>query len=236
MEETINLKEIFYSLKKRIALIVGVIFTFLILAAIFTFFIATPRYEASTQILVNQAQNDEQPITVNELQSNREFINTYNVIITSPIILETVIQETGIDTSVEDLQSQISVSAEGESQVVILSVEDEDPQNATTLVNTTAQVFEEEVSNIMNVDNVSILSESQASNTMDPVSPQPLLNMLIALVLGVILGVALAILLEFLDQTIKTEQDVEKTLNMPILGSIPFIVQNDENDKKRSSI
>lgn len=240
MGESISLKELFYVLKKRLVLIFLIALSALILSSIYTFFVATPQYEASTQILVNQTQNNEQPITTNELQSNREIINTYNVIITSPSILEIVLEETGLNRSIGELQSQINVSAEGESQVVTLSVTDPSPQNANLLSNTIARVFEQEITNIMNIDNVSILAESQLSDISNPISPTPILNMIIALFLGGVLGIVLAFLKEFLDQTVKTEQDVENILNIPILGSISVIDKEmDEvgvnNSKKQKS-
>lgn len=230
MEDTISLKEIFYIFKKRLTLIVVVTLIAIASSAIFTFFIATPQYQASTQILINQTQENEQPITSSELQSNRELINTYNVIMTSPIILESVIEETGIDRGVSGLQGQITVSSEEESQVVTLAVEDSNPDLASNLANTIAQTFEEEVVNIMNIDNVSILSSSQAEDIMSPVSPQPLLNLMVSLVIGLMIGVGLAVLLEFIDQTVKTEQDVEKILGLPILGSISVIDQETEKN------
>lgn len=231
MEETISLKEIIHFLKKRLALIVGVTLIAVVLSAIFTFFLTTPQYQASTQILVNQTQENEQPINATELQSNRELINTYNVIMTSPIILDSVIEETGIDRGVNELQGQITVSSEEESQVVTLSVEDSNPALASDLANTIAQTFEEEVIDIMNIDNVSILSNSQAEDVTNPISPQPLLNLMVSFIIGLMIGVGLALLLEFMDQTVKTEQDVEKLLNLPILGSISIIDQDIENNK-----
>lgn len=232
MEETANLKSMVRILKKRLVVIFSSMIGVIALVAFFTYFIVEPKYEASTQILVNQTQDNEQPITTVELQSNVELINTYNVIMTSPIILDIVLEETGIDSNISELQSKISVLAEGESQVVTLSVLDEDPSRATDLANTTASVFEQEVSSIMNIDNVSILSEAQLADSSEPVSPNPLLNLLIAAVIGLMLGIGISLFKEFIDQTIKTEQDTEKILGLPILGSISVINQDMNEEKK----
>lgn len=226
MEDTINIKEVLQTLKKRIRLILIITLMALILSAIYTFFIATPQYQADTQILINQSQTDDQTISSVELESNRELISTYNVIITSPIILDQVSEELNIDRSASQLQDQISVVAQEDSQVVILSVVDENPQEATLMANTTAEVFEREIPNIMNIDNVSILSESELTNNQSPVSPQPSLNLAVSLIIGLMVGVGMAFILEYTDQSIKLENDVEKYLKLPVLGSISFI--NDE--------
>ncbi|RKD76312.1 capsular polysaccharide biosynthesis protein [Sinobaca qinghaiensis] len=236
MEETISLKEIGQILKKRMKLITVLTLSALMLAVIFTFFIATPQYQASTQILVNQTQQSEQDrSTINVQTDDLELINTYNVIITSPAILDLVLEETNLDTTVSNLQSKITVAAEEQSQVVSLTVEDENPQIASELANTIAEVFEQEVPNIMNIDNVSILSEAQAADSMSPVSPQPSLNFALALAIGLIFGIMLAFLIEFLDQSLKTEQDLEKFLNLPILGSVSIINKELDNEKQANS-
>lgn len=73
----------------------------------------------------------------------------------------------------------------------------------------------------MNVDNVSILSEARLAENPAPIKPNPKLNMAIAFVVGLMTAVGLAFLLEFLDNTIKTEKDVENYLGIAVIGVIP---------------
>ncbi|QDI90468.1 capsular biosynthesis protein [Salicibibacter halophilus] len=228
MEETISLKEIFETLKKRWRMITSITLGAVILSAIISFFIMTPQYEATTQLLVNQGEQEQQDsLEVGDIDTNVELINTYSVIIQSPAILDLVIERTGIDRSYSQLSSQVDVQPEGESQVVTVSVTDPDPRAAVTLVNTVANVFQEEVETIMNIDNVSILASPDLGQVTSPVSPQPTLNMAIAFVVGLMAAVGLAFLLEFLDNTIKNEEDLEKELGLVSLGSIPEIEASD---------
>src|SRR5699024_11495820 len=60
-----------------------------------------------------------------------------------------------------------------------------------------------------------------------PVSPRPVLNIAIAIVLGGMVGVGLAFLLEYLDNSIRTEEDVEKHLGLAVFGSISHIDDED---------
>ena len=94
---------------------------------------------------------------------------------------------------------------------------------AASIANTTAEVFKKEIVTIMNVDNVSILAEATVGENQAPIKPQPLLNIAIALVVGLMAGVGLAFLLEYLDNTVKNEQDIEKLLGLPVLGTIAMI-------------
>ena len=85
----------------------------------------------------------------------------------------------------------------------------------------------------MNVDNVAILAEATISDNPTPIKPQPILNMLIGLVVGLMVGVGLAFLLEYMDNTIKTEQDIENLFNVPVLGVIPIV--SNKTGKQRGS-
>ncbi|UCZ52960.1 capsular biosynthesis protein [Bacillus shivajii] len=223
MEETISLKEIFHTLKKRLKIIIVITAVAVAASAIVSYFMLTPTYQNSTQLLVNQSKEDGQPISQGDLRTNRELINTYNVIITSPRILEPVQEELGLERSVSNLRNQVSVRSEGDSQVVSISVEDTNPAMAVQIANTVATVFQRDIVDIMSVDNVSILSAAELSENPSPVNPNPTLNMAIALVVGLMAGVGLAFLLEFLDNTVKTEDDIEEKLGIPVLAAVSTI-------------
>ncbi|MED3936484.1 YveK family protein [Priestia megaterium] len=223
MEETISLKELFQTLKKRLWLIALITIIAAIVSAVISFFVITPIYESKTQILVNQTKSDQQLYTGNEVQTNIQLINTYNVIIKSPAILDKVKSELDLDRTVEELNNQVTVISAKDSQVVEISVQDPSPHVAAQIANKTAEVFKTQISKIMKVDNVSILSKAEVKDNVSPVKPQPLLNIAIAIVVGLMVGVGLAFLLEYLDNTIKTEQDIETILDLPVIGAITNI-------------
>lgn len=233
MEETISLKELFQTLKKRLSLIIIITAIAAATSGIISYFILTPIYQSSTQILVNQAKSDQQAFNPGEVQTNLQLINTYNVIIKSPTILDKVIQQLDLDMTSGQLNANVTVASEQSSQVVNISVQDEDPKQAAEIANTIATVFQKEIAAIMNVDNVSILSEADLGIDPSPIKPKPVLNIAIALVLGLMAGVGLAFLLEFLDNTIKNEQDIEKHLGLPVLGAITRIdMEQEMKDQK----
>lgn len=218
MEDTIGLKELLETLKKRFLLITLMTMTAVFVSGVVSYFFITPIYQASTQILVNKTQNDQSLYNANEVQTNLQLINTYNVIIKSPAILDKAAQELNMGLTADQLNKKITVSNETNSQVVTLAVQDPNPLTAATIANTIASVFKQQISQIMKVDNVTILSKATITADQTPVKPKPLLNMAIALVVGLMAGVGIAFLLEYFDNTIKNEQDIERVLGLPILG------------------
>ncbi|MGE6829717.1 YveK family protein [Priestia megaterium] len=223
MEETISLRELFTVLRKRLWLIVLITIIAAIVSAVISFFVLTPVYESKTQILVNQAKNDQQLYNPQVVQTNVQLINTYNDIITSPAILDKVVKELKLDESAQSLKGQIQVTSAQDSQVAQIVVQDTSAKRATEIANTTASVFQKQVPKLMNVDNVKILSKAALGENLSPVKPQPLLNVAIAIVVGLMVGVGLSFLLEYLDNTLKTEQDIENILELPVMGVVTTI-------------
>jgi len=220
MEETIRLQSIFKIIRKRLILIVSLTVLAGILAAILSYFILTPVYQASTQILVNQQKNEIEAIQTQDIQANLQLINTYNVIMKSPVILEEVIERLDLEMSASQLAEKITVSNANDSQVISVSVQDEQHFLAVDIANTVAEVFQEEIPVLMNVNNVNILSPAVHLETPNHVKPNEFMNIAIAAVMGIMIGAGLAFLLEYLDTTVKSEQDVEEILGLPLLGIV----------------
>jgi capsular polysaccharide biosynthesis protein len=223
MEETISLKELLDTLKKRLLLIVSITLIAAIVSGVVSYFFLTPIYQASTQILINQAKSEQAVFSPSDVQTNLQLINTYNVIIKSPVILDKVVEDLDLKMTAAELNEKITVASEKDSQVVNVTVQDSDATVAAQIANKTADVFQKEIASIMNVDNVSILAKADVTENPAPIKPRPLLNVAIALVVGLMAGVGIAFLLEYFNNTIKNEQDVEKILGLPILGIIATI-------------
>lgn len=230
MEETISLKELFEILKKRIVLIISITVLAVGMSAVASYFLITPKYQASTQILVSQAATGSITSMLasgNPFDSDSRYIDTYNVILKSPYILDQVKEELSLE---RNLSGQINVSQEGRSQVVTIRVEDASPVLAVEIANVTARVFQREIQYLLKIDNIHILSPAVLSESPTPISPKPNLNMAIAFVVGLMASVGLAFLLEFLNNTLRTEEDIEKLLELPVLGAIPNIDKHHNDD------
>ncbi|WP_341202523.1 YveK family protein [Planomicrobium okeanokoites] len=236
MEETISLQDLFKTIRKRLGLIILLTLLAIIIAGVVSYFLLTPVYETSTEILVNQNPAETGQLINQNIQTDLQLINTYSGIIKSPAILDQVVEELDLDMNSDQLDNNITVSNASQSQIINIAVQDEDPARAVDIANTTVDVFETDIQELMNVDNVSVLSPAVLKENPEPVSPNPLLNMAIAAVVGLMLGVGIAFLLEYLDTTIKNEQDIEEFLGIPVIGVISPILEKAELVKEEKVV
>lgn len=233
MDESIDLQGLWETLKKRFFLIGATIVTVALLVGGYTHFLVTPMYQASTQLIVSATGSGAgtgSGVTQSEITASIQLINTYNVILTSPVILDQVIERLDLPFSANALGNRMSANNQANSQVITLTVRHEDPGMARDIANLTAEIFAHDVPDIMNVDNVSVLAPAQLPPF--PVSPRLLVNVAIGLMLGTMLGIFLAFALEFLDKTVKTEEEVEKLIGVPVLGVVSVISIDDLRVRK----
>jgi len=222
MNETISLQELFSILRKSFWRILALTIVAALISFAVSSFLIKPTYQAGTQILVTPKKQENNIIDAQQVQSSVTLVNTYRVIIKSPAILEKVQKEVSdAPSSVSALNNMITVESEQNSQVINVSVQSKDAALASDIANSVANVFSEDIPKLMNVDNVKVLSVSGIPTS--PVSPNIILNTAIAAVVGFLLGVGLAFLREVLDRRIRTEEQVQQILDLPVLGSIPDI-------------
>ncbi|MET4559103.1 YveK family protein [Lysinibacillus parviboronicapiens] len=230
MKETITLQEVMKIVRKQVLFIMSFTLFVALVTAFISYFILQPIYEAETQLLVNQKNIDQPYIGVQQVETDLRLINTYNIIIKSPAILSKVINQLDLNVSPEILMEQITVTSANNSQVVNINVEDKQADLAVDIANTVAEVFQEEIQVLMTVDNVNILSVAKLDEEPEPVAPNKTLYIVAASLIGFILSAGFAIVVASLDTTIKTEQDIEEIIGLPIIGLISHI--SDGNNRR----
>lgn len=225
MEEEISLVELFEIIKKHFRLIVITTLGATVIAAIYTLFLVTPIYEATTEILVTQTTEENASVSQQDITTSISLINTYEDIIRNDVILDPVIEELNLDVTTDQLRDSIAVQVNESSQVFSVQAQSENPYEAAEIANATAGIFQEEIYEMMDVDNVTIISA--ATPVMDPASPNNLLNIIIGVLLGGMLGVGLVFIRELTDNTVKTEEYVHQTTGWSSLGHINTFTKQD---------
>ncbi|WP_210127908.1 MULTISPECIES: Wzz/FepE/Etk N-terminal domain-containing protein [unclassified Staphylococcus] len=217
MESTLDLTKILRILKNNLKLLIILPLVCLLISAIVTLFFLDEEYQATTQVLVNQKESDSQ-MMAQEVQSNIQLVNTYSEIVKSPRILDKVSKELNRKYSASELSSMLTVTNQAESQLLNIDVVSKSGKDSEKVANKLAEVFSDEVPDIMNVDNVSILST--ADDTTKQVAPKTMINLVMGIVIGLIIALIIIFIKEIFDKRIKSETDVENELEIPVLGSI----------------
>ena len=228
--KTMNIGEFFKVIKKHLGIIFFSTLLVTLASAAVTFFVMTPKYSATTQILVNR--NLSSNMAAAQFQQNQadvQMISTYKDIISSPTILNTVNSdlkgEPGYNETADTLKKGISIQSSQNSQVFSISAKNTNPETAALIANETAKVFKNKIKKIMNVSNVSIVSKAQEVDK--PVSPHVTLNIAAGVVLGILLGVGLALMREMSDTTVPDEDWITDVLGIRSLGAINEISPKD---------
>jgi len=220
LDEQIDLRELFGVLIKRAWVIILITIMSVLISGVVTFFILPPIYETSTTMMVSRAQDiTETNLQYQDILISHRLVNTYREITTSNRVLHRVIDLLGIEMTADEVREKVSVTSLRDTEIIRISVENTDPAFASNMANAIAQVFMEEVVDIMRIENVHIIDEARLPEY--PIRPQPLLNIAVAGVLGFMLGLGLVFLIEYLDNTVKTSESIEKRLELPVLGVIP---------------
>lgn len=212
------LEELLVLLKNNIKVISISTLLITIVVAIYTFFFITPMYQSSTDIFVTQTSEGNISVSQQDINTSISLINTYGDIIRKDFILEPVIEELDLPITTGALRENLNVQTSENSQVFSVVVQDENPFRAADIANTTTEIFQEKIYDIMNVDNVTILTA--ATPNTNPASPNKPINIAVGVLLGLMVGVGIVFLRELTDKRIKTERFITEQLGITVLGSV----------------
>lgn len=220
-ETTIDLKDIAYILKKHMKMLIALPVIAALLAGIVSFFLLTPIYQANANILVNRPANEvTSSINPNDITAYQKLVSTYAEMAKLDIVYQEAGKQIGLDEkATKALASTISVSPKGDTQILTISVQSEDPELAQQYVGALAQALKATGAEKIGQDNIQLLDAPALPKS--PVAPNKVMNVAIAFVLGAMIAVFIAFLIEYLDTRVKRPEEIEQITDLPILGMIP---------------
>jgi len=218
-----TLHEMLLLLKKRMILIVLLSVIIGIGAFAYTQLILVDYYQSYAVLIVSNTDSSTlvNSLTSSEYNLNIQLVNSYQVLCKTDRVLGQVVQELKLPYSVNALKGMVSVSSQSDTEIIRICVTHTDPLIAQQIANTVAKVFQKEVAEIMKMDNVQIIDEARLPSA--PTGPDRTKYVLLGVLLGLAAGIGLAFLLEYIDQTIRTKEQLQELLAVPTLGVIPRI-------------
>ena len=220
MEETIDLREYFFILKKKLWIIVTSALVCGLISGLVSFFALTPIYQANTSLIVNKEVGNKvtEMTTTDDLNYVQKLAITYGEIIKSRAVITPTIEKLDLNMTYEELASAVSVTNVSDTQIIKISVQHENPKIAMKICNTIPSIFSEEVQRIVKASGVEVIDK--AILPTNPIKPNKKMNVLIAMVLGVMVSVFIIFLIEALNTKIKEPRDIEEKLGIPVFGVV----------------
>ena len=220
-EETIDLREYFFILKKKIWLIIASALICGLISGLISFFVLKPVYQANTSLIVNKEVENQvtQMTTTDDLNYVQKLAVTYGEIIKSRTVITSTIEKLKLDMTYEELSEAISVTNVDSTQIIKISVQHNSPLIATKICNTIPEIFSKEVQRVVKASGVEVIDKAIVPE--NPIKPNKKMNIAIAMVLGVMASVFVIFLIEALNTKIKEPKDIEEKLGIPVYGVVP---------------
>jgi len=231
--EEIDIKDLLIYFKSKLLYIIFITLFIMSIGIVYKALIEKPKYPSSTSlILTGFTTNNENETTINnnDLSINQQLITTYQEITKSRKVLTNVIEELKLEYEVEELAKNVNVTGINDTEIIKITVIDTNPKHSYKIVKEISRIFCEEVKEIYNVSNISILDEPEI--TTDSVNMGLIKSIMLFFIAGIILSLSIIFIIYYFDNTIKTTEQIERNLDVPILGSIPDYNKKMKRGKK----
>ena len=213
-----TLLELLHLLKKHLRLVVALPVACALAMGLYSLLFMRNAYTASTSMYVLARQDDAAASTSlsTDLSASQMISNDVSTLLTSDRVLD----ETAADLGMENLDSyDVSVTSETTSRVIGLSVTGPDPQMAAAIANSMMENVSAIAQEVMSIESVNPIDDAQVPE--GPSGPNRPLYVAVALMAGQFLAVAIVVVEDMLNTKVRSHEDVEELLGIPVVGRIP---------------
>ncbi|SHJ61529.1 Capsular polysaccharide biosynthesis protein [Clostridium cavendishii DSM 21758] len=217
-----EIKEYFKILNKRKLMVIAITLSCALLSAVVSYFVIKPVYKSEIKVAIDAntaSDKTEKKQDYQDVIMYQKLVKSYSKYATSRVVIKDVIKELNLSLTEDELINMISVAPEGDTEFLAISVKSKDKYEVSKITDQLALSLKNVTKKIKNADNVQLIDA--ATVPAKPDSPKPALNIAIAFVIGLMLSVGLVFLLEYLDNTVKDEEELKKILGCSVLGVIP---------------
>ena len=221
--EEIDIKELVNVLFKKLYVIIIVTVIGAIAGFLYSKFMIKPMYKSTTSFVLSKA-NDIQDniqvgaITQNDITLNQKLVSTYSEIVKSKAIAKKVINNLNLNMTEEEFMSNITVNAKDDTELILISVSNENPRLSADIANSLVEVFKDKITEVYKIENLTVIDIAEPS--LYPYNIGTLKNTCLFGIIGMILSCGIIFLIFYFDNTVKKQEDVEALLGIPVIASI----------------
>ena len=218
-EQVISISEIFEALKKRWILIVSITLVATLISGVLSFFVIKPTYETSTKVFIGKEESNVEGYNTNDIQMYQKLLQTYAETIKTNEVIQAAIKNTNTNLTVEEVKKSLTVTPISDTQILQIKYQNKNPQVAKRILGNITDEFIILAKELVPNGYVRVIEAVQLPE--NPVAPNKKMNIAIAFLLGLMVSVGLVFLLEYIDNTFKSKENLEKELGIPVIGLIP---------------
>lgn len=220
MEKTIDLKDLFLIIRKKLWIILLITLLSTIISGVVSIWVLEPVYQANTTLYVGKNIDVEGVLGYQDVLMSGQLVKDYRELAKSRLITNIVINELKLQsTSTDEIARMIGVNLKSDTRMIEITAQHTDPEFARNVANMVADVFKRKAVELIEVDNVQIIDRAEVP--MNPIKPNKKTNIAIGFMLGLMISVGLVFILEYFDNTLETPDDIEKYLGLAVIGTIP---------------
>lgn len=231
-EIEIDLLQLLRSLKKRLLWIImaGVLFGGAFGA--FSRFVITPQYTSTAMVYILSKETTLTSLA--DLQIGSQLTKDYKIIVTSRPVLAEVIENLNLDLTYEEMVDKIKINNPTDTRILSITAEDPDPAMAKNIADAVAKTSSNYIGDIMEMVPPKIIEEGVIAEKKS--SPSNSKNAMLGAAVGILLVCGLTVIEELLNDSIQSEEDVEKYLDLSVLASVPLRAGEEEEDKDQQTL
>ena len=227
-EDVIDVGEILYALLRKLWIIIGALVIGGAIGGAYSYILLKPQYTSTAKIYVLTKETTLTSLA--DLQIGTQLTQDYKTIITGRSVMEEVVDKLHLDMDYKKLVKKIEVENPKDTRILSISAQDPDAEMAKKIVDTTAEVASDYVGEIMEMTPPKLIESGEVA--VKKTSPSNTKNAAIGALIAAFFVCAYISLTVILNDTIQSEEDVEKYLELPVLAVIPESKIHGRGEKK----
>lgn len=216
--EEIDLLELFRAVLKYIKLIIVLCILFGVGGFFGTKLLIAPTYTVSTSIYLTPQISESGSLDYNSQMANSKLVTNAVNLLTQNNIMSEVAKDVGLE-SADSVKKLVSVSNESNTEIITVTATTTDPKLSKNIANDTVSTFTKVMQKNLNVRNIEVVDKAKLSYV--PSGPNIKKNTMLATLVGGVIGVGYAVLRFLFDNRLRTKEEAEKYLGIPVFCEIP---------------
>ena len=215
----LEIQDIVRILKNRWKIIAGITTIVTLLVGLISFYVIKPVYEVNTKAFIGKDQTKDVKYDSNDVQMYQKLLATYAELIKTNDLIENAINKNNLDITAQEVIHNLVATPRMDTQILQISYENNDNVLAKEVLVAVVDEFTNEAKMLIPNGTVKVIENAELP--LYPVSPNNVRNIALGFLGGIMFGIIISLLIEYMNNTFKTKEQIEKIMETSVIGVIP---------------